>query len=107
MGTQVGRPFEGADGVSRVVVGQVYDFQVPYCRVRYPDEDWEELSHREMTKGGSRCQSTQKQVGESSSTATNERRQGKASSEEKGVPVTRDARSGRALAMRRAGNGGA
>lgn len=32
--TQVGRSFEGADGVSRVVVRQVYNFQVPHWRVR-------------------------------------------------------------------------
>ena len=32
MGTQVGRAFQGADGVSRAVLGQVYDSQVPYWR---------------------------------------------------------------------------
>ena len=50
-GTQVERPFEGTDGVSRAAVGQVYDFQVPYWRVRYPDWDWEELNRREMDAG--------------------------------------------------------
>ena len=51
VGTQVGRPFEGSDGVSRVAVGLVYDFQVPYWRVRYPDGGWEELSRREIGAG--------------------------------------------------------
>ena len=55
MGTQVGRAFQGADGVSRAVLGQVYDSQVPYWRVEYPGGDWEELSRREMTTWGSRC----------------------------------------------------
>ena len=34
-----------------MAVGQVYDFQVPYWRVRYPDGDWEELTRREMDAG--------------------------------------------------------
>ena len=37
MGTQMARPFESDDGVRRVVVGQVWDFQVPYGRVWCPE----------------------------------------------------------------------
>ena len=40
-------------------MGQVYDIQVPYVRVRYPNEDWKELSRREMTSGIWRCRNTQ------------------------------------------------
>ena len=42
-------PFAGADGVSRVVVRQVNDIQVPYWGVQPLDGDWEELNRREMT----------------------------------------------------------
>lgn len=59
MGTQMARPFESDDGVRRVVVGQVWDFQVPYGRVWCPDGDWEELCCREMTSGVWKCESTQ------------------------------------------------
>ena len=69
-GTQVGRPFEGADGVSRIAVGQVYDFQAPYWRVRYPDGDWEKLSRREINDGVLRSQSTQHKGGAPSSAAS-------------------------------------
>ena len=69
VGTQVGRPFEGTDGVSRVAVGQVYDFQVPYWRVRYPDGDWEELSRREMDAAVLERQSSPSQGGPSTSAA--------------------------------------
>lgn len=50
-GTQEGKPFEEADGVSLVIVGHVYDFQSPYWPVRYPDGDWEELNRQEVTSG--------------------------------------------------------
>ena len=53
-----GMTFAAADGVSRVVVGHVYDLQAPYRRVRYPDGDWEELSRREVTSGAERCRGT-------------------------------------------------
>ena len=32
-------------------IGQVYDFCSPYWRVRFPDNDWEELTVSEMRKG--------------------------------------------------------
>ena len=41
----------GSDGVRRVAVGHVYDFQVTYWRVRYPVEDWEELGRSEVARG--------------------------------------------------------
>ncbi|CAN0272105.1 unnamed protein product, partial [Scytosiphon promiscuus] len=31
-------------------VGQVYDFCSPYWRVRFPDNDWEELTVSEVKK---------------------------------------------------------
>ena len=55
-GTQVGRPCEGTDSVSRIAVRRVCDFQAPYWRVRYPDGDWEELSRRKINDGVLRCQ---------------------------------------------------
>ena len=69
-GTQVRRPFEGADGVRRKAVGRVYTSQVPYWRVQYPDGDWEELSRREMNDGVLRHQSIQHQGGAPSSAAS-------------------------------------
>ena len=50
-----GMPFADADGVSRVVMGRVYDFQAPDRRVRHPDRDGEEHSRREVTSRVARC----------------------------------------------------
>ena len=49
IGTRVTRSYAARDRqVSRV--GQVYDFFSPYWRVRFPDNDWEELTVSEMKK---------------------------------------------------------
>lgn len=73
--TQVGRPPEGADGVSRLVVGQVYDVQVPYWRVRYPDGDGETLGRREMDNGVLKRQDTQgREIPPLSEASTRQRR---------------------------------
>ena len=41
VGTRMGRPFAGADEVSRVVVGRTYDFQTPNRWGWCLDGDWE------------------------------------------------------------------
>ena len=74
VGTQVGRPFEGTDGVSRVAVGEVYDAQVSYWRVGYPDGDWEELSRREMDTGVLERQTNPYKGGPSTSAASTRKR---------------------------------
>ena len=33
---------------SEIIRGQVYDYRAPYWRVRYEDNDWEELSRQEV-----------------------------------------------------------
>ena len=49
IGTRVTRSYAAGDRhISRV--GQMYDFCSPYWRVRFPDNDWEELTASEMKK---------------------------------------------------------
>ena len=33
---------------SKTLSGQVHDYRVPYWRVQYEDNDWEELSRQEV-----------------------------------------------------------
>ena len=33
---------------SEIILGQVYDYRAPYWRVKYEDNDWEELSRQEV-----------------------------------------------------------
>lgn len=56
----VTEPIAGADGLS-LVVWDVYAsyLQVPNWRVRHPDGDGEELSHRKGVSGTARCRRTQ------------------------------------------------
>ena len=49
--TQVRRSFAGSDGVRRVAVGRVHDFQTPCWRVRYP-ETGRSLVASEVVRGG-------------------------------------------------------
>ena len=51
VGTKVRRGFADGTGYIKEDTGVVYDFCVPYWRVRYPDGDWEELNDREVKKG--------------------------------------------------------
>ena len=46
----IGTRFHKMFGTERVT-GQVFDYHMPYWRVRYPNQDWEELSRSELTKG--------------------------------------------------------
>ncbi|CAN0086112.1 unnamed protein product, partial [Laminaria digitata] len=46
IGTKIVKPF--GDGRRRA--GQVYDFYSPYWRVRFADNDWEELTVSEMNR---------------------------------------------------------
>ena len=49
IGTRVIRPLgDGKEGTGRP--GQVYDFYSPYWRVRFADNDWEELTSSEMKR---------------------------------------------------------
>ena len=49
IGTRVIRPLGGGkEGTGRP--GQVYDFYSPYWRVRFADNDWEELTASEMKR---------------------------------------------------------
>ena len=49
IGTRITRSYAAGDRqASRV--GQVYDFYSPYWRLRFPDNDWEELNASEMKK---------------------------------------------------------
>jgi len=43
IGTQVVKPID-----DEMNVGEVYDFYTPYWWVRYKNNNWEELSKREM-----------------------------------------------------------
>ena len=46
----IGTRFHKMFGTERVT-GQVFDYHAPYWRVRHPNQDWEELSRSELTKG--------------------------------------------------------
>ena len=46
----IGTRFHKMFGTEKVT-GQVFDYHAPYWRVRYPNQDWEELSRLELTKG--------------------------------------------------------
>ena len=43
IGTLIEKPHQG-----RVLKGQVYDYSGRHWRLRYQDNDWEELSRREL-----------------------------------------------------------
>ena len=47
IGTKVIKPYEDGKGISSRP-GHVYDFYSPYWRVRFSDNDWEELTASEM-----------------------------------------------------------
>ena len=49
IGTQAIKPVEGGKGRAGRP-GQVYDFYSPYWRVRFADNDWEELTASEMRR---------------------------------------------------------
>ena len=49
IGTKVIKPCEDGKGTSSRP-GKVYDFYSPYGRVRFSDNDWEELTAFEMKK---------------------------------------------------------
>lgn len=48
MDTTAGKELKDASGQKKIFVGEAYDFRAYFWPIlRYPDEDWEDLNHRQ------------------------------------------------------------